>query len=84
MIDIHAHLIPGADDGAEDEMMALMMLLRAQDQDIHAVFVTPHSSAFDEDLEGTPEKYKQLCASAVGMLPDIQLYPGCEVHCEAT
>ena len=84
MIDIHTHLIPGVDDGAEDEMMALMMLLRAQDQDIHSVFVTPHSSAFDEGHEGTLEKYKQLCASAARMLPDIQLYPGCEVHCETS
>ena len=31
MIDIHMHLIPGVDDGAEDEQMALLMLLRAKD-----------------------------------------------------
>ena len=53
MIDLHMHLIPGVDDGAEDEQMALLMLLRAKDQGIRAVFATPHSSAFDEDAEGT-------------------------------
>ena len=84
MIDIHTHLIPCVDDGAEDEMMALMMLLRAKDQGINSVFVTPHSSAFDEGHEGTLEKNKQLCASAARILPDIQLYPGCEVHCETS
>ena len=31
MIDLHMHLIPGVDDGAEDEQMALLMLLRAKD-----------------------------------------------------
>ena len=49
MIDIHMHLIPGVDDGSEDEQMALLMLLRAKDQGIRTVFATPHSSAFDED-----------------------------------
>lgn len=31
MIDIHMHLVPGVDDGSEDEQMALLMLLRAKD-----------------------------------------------------
>ncbi len=32
MIDIHMHLIPGVDDGAEDMEMATVMLLRAKNQ----------------------------------------------------
>lgn len=82
MIDIHMHLIPGVDDGAEDEQMALLMLLRAKDQGIRAVFATPHSSAFDEDSEGTNEKFRQLCANAAQIFPEMQLYLGCEVYCE--
>lgn len=82
MIDLHMHLIPGVDDGAEDEQMALLMLLRAKDQGIRGVFATPHSSAFDEDAEGTQEKYWQLCAQAAQIFPEMQLYPGCEVYCE--
>ena len=31
MIDIHIHLIPAVDDGAEDQNMSLLMLLRAKD-----------------------------------------------------
>lgn len=82
MIDVHMHLIPGVDDGAEDEQMALLMLLRAKDQGIRAVFATPHSSAFDEDSEGTKEKFRQLCARAAQIFPEMQMYPGCEVYCE--
>ena len=82
MIDLHMHLIPGVDDGAEDEQMALLMLLRAKDQGIRGVFATPHSSAFDEDPEGTKEKFRQLRARAAQIFPEMQLYPGCEVYCE--
>lgn len=82
MIDVHMHLIPGVDDGAEDAQMALLMLLRAKDQGIRAVFATPHSSAFDEDPEGTKEKFRQLRARAAQIFPEMQLYPGCEVYCE--
>lgn len=82
MIDIHMHLVPGVDDGAEDEQMALLMLLRAKDQGIRTVFATPHSSAFDEDPEGTKEKFRQLQARAAQIFPEMQLYPGCEVYCE--
>ena len=32
MTDIHMHLIPGVDDGAEDMEMALVMMIRAMDQ----------------------------------------------------
>lgn len=82
MIDIHMHLIPGVDDGAEDEQMALLMLLRAKDQGIRTVFATPHSSAFDEDSEGTKEKFRQLCVRASQIFPEMRVYPGCEVYCE--
>ena len=52
MTDIHMHLIPGVDDGAEDMMMARMMLLRAREQGIHAIFCTPHSEAFQYSENG--------------------------------
>ena len=39
IIDVHAHLIPGVDDGAEEMTMALTMMLRAQDQGICCSFI---------------------------------------------
>lgn len=82
MVDIHMHLIPGVDDGAVDTRMALLMLLRAKDQGIRAVFATPHSSAFDEDAEGTKEVFQFLCTKTAEFLPEMELYPGCEIYCD--
>lgn len=83
MIDVHMHLIPGVDDGAEDMMMALMMIMKAGDQGIGGIFATPHSSAFDHHPQEAEKNYRQLLSQASGMFPDMKLYPGCEVYCDA-
>lgn len=83
MIDIHMHLIPGVDDGSEDLMMSLMMLLRAKEQGITGIFATPHSCAFDADPEFVRSQFQQLQAQAGRMFPDIKIYLGCEVCCDS-
>ena len=83
MIDIHIHLIPAVDDGAEDQNMSLLMLLRAKEQGITHIFATPHSSAFDEHPKEVLEAFQNLYGKAAQMLPDMTLYLGCEVYCEA-
>lgn len=83
MTDIHMHLIPGVDDGAEDMMMALMMIMRAKEQGIEAIFATPHSSAFDYDPENARQQYQQLFLQAGRMFPGVKVYPGCEVCCDS-
>lgn len=83
MIDVHMHLIPGVDDGAEDNMMSLMMLLRAKEQGITEIFATPHSSAFDANPKFVKSQFRQLQAQAGRMFPDIKLHLGCEVLCDS-
>lgn len=83
MIDIHMHLIPGVDDGAEDIMMSLMMLLRAKEQGIAEIIATPHSGAFDADPEFVKSQFRQLQAQAGRMFPDIKIHLGCEVLCDS-
>ena len=59
IIDIHTHILPAVGDGAEDQNMSLLMLLRAKEQGITHIFATPHSSAF---AEVDVRKYRtQLC-----------------------
>lgn len=83
MIDIHTHILPAVDDGAEDQNMSLLMLLRAKEQGIICVFATPHSSTLDEHPQHPLEAFQQLCSKAAQLFSEIQLYLGCEVYCEA-
>ena len=83
MIDVHAHLIPGVDDGAEEMTMALTMMLRAQDQGITAMTATPHSMAFDADAPSVHNQFQNLQLMVKLFFSDMELYFGCEVYCEA-
>ncbi len=42
MIDIHAHILPGVDDGARSSAEALDMLRMAVDQGVQVQYLTPH------------------------------------------
>ncbi|MEK8126911.1 CpsB/CapC family capsule biosynthesis tyrosine phosphatase [Paenibacillus filicis] len=42
MIDIHTHILPGIDDGAADEALAVQMAQAAQQEGIHTLIATPH------------------------------------------
>ena len=83
MIDIHMHLLPGMDDGAEDMEMALVMMIRAKQQGISKIIATPHSEAFHFSKEDGRVIFKRLAAATEKVCPDVSLYMGCEVYCEA-
>ena len=79
MIDIHTHILPGFDDGAEDETMAWRTVMRSvYEESVSAMFVTPHSDAFDL----YPDRFPQLLDRLRKKVPDVPFYPGCEVMCE--
>lgn len=82
MIDLHMHLIPGADDGAADLPMALEMLGRAQRQGIGEIFATPHNDAFHCPEREILPNYRILKDAAAEAYPDIKLHLGCEVYCQ--
>lgn len=46
MVDIHAHILPGLDDGAEDMNSALEMAALAVESGVEIIAATPHSAAF--------------------------------------
>ena len=45
MIDLHAHILPGLDDGAADESVAVAMCRMAAEDGIRTVVATPHFDA---------------------------------------
>ena len=82
MIDIHMHLIPGVDDGAENMEMSLVMMARAMEQGISQIIATPHSEVFRYSKEGGKIIFKRLIDAAAKACPQMKLYLGCEVYCE--
>ena len=84
MIDIHMHLIPGVDDGAENMEMALIMMNQAKEQGITRIIATPHSEVFRYSREGGKIIFKRLADLAAKLCPEVKLYLGCEVYCETT
>lgn len=84
MIDIHMHLMPGVDDGAENMEMALVMVHQAREQGIRHIFVTPHNGYFHYERKGTAEnRFRKLEAAVGAVCPDVKLYLGCELYCDS-
>ena len=83
MIDIHAHILPGMDDGAEDLQDALEMAKIAVDNGITVMVATPHCNIpgiYDNYLDKRfAEVYKRVCRELEAHEIPLQLLPGMEV-----
>ncbi len=81
-IDMHAHLLPGLDDGAENSAMALKMLRQAQAEGIREIILTPHYKPMRHNPR--PETVRQALyrleelRDAAGL--SVRLYLGNEVY----
>lgn len=58
-IDIHSHILPGVDDGAQDMETSLGMLYLAQQEGISRIILTPHFKPGRHNA--SPVKVGQLC-----------------------
>lgn len=80
-IDIHCHIIPGIDDGAQNEIMALEMLKIAQENNTRHIIATPHyvygNTRFGFDT--IIEKCAELNRIARSAEIETKVYPGCEI-----
>ena len=81
-IDIHSHILPQIDDGAENFHISMEMLRTAQEEKIGAVILTPHYKPMHHNAG--PEKIRALreelqeAADREGLR--IQLYQGNEFY----
>lgn len=85
MIDLHCHLLPGLDDGAEDQAMALAMAQAAAEAGVREIVCTPHCTAGDPAMGSRIVYIRQMVETlrqemARQKLP-IRLYPGMELLC---
>lgn len=81
--DIHTHILPEVDDGAQDMSQALRLLRMAWNNGTRTVILTPH---YRGKYKKTPDELKPafewLCEMAKQELPDMQLYLGNEISFE--
>ena len=82
MIDIHTHILPGIDDGAEDWESSLAMARTAAAEGITTIIATPHhaSGSWRNPADGvrslTDELQTRLDAEGIA----IQMLPGQEIR----
>ena len=82
MIDLHCHILPGLDDGAQNMEEAIQMARIAYDDGIRVIVATPHTlnGIFinERDLIFSEIEKLQQVLSEEGI--DIQILPGSDVH----
>ena len=59
-LDIHAHILPGVDDGAKDVQTAITLLEMMKEQRITHVIATPHFYPDADNAEEFVEYTKQI------------------------
>jgi protein-tyrosine phosphatase len=82
MIDIHTHILPGVDDGAQTMEDAVAMAKMAVADGVGAMVATPHS------MEWCPEHGQDMLVERLAALQEnldahgiaLQVHPGLEVH----
>ena len=89
MIDIHAHILPGLDDGAQDMEDALRMAEMAVQSGVTAIVATPHCNLpgerpnfWDDGLRGALARFQAALRHAgipVTILPGMEIFGTGEV-----
>lgn len=81
IIDVHAHILPGLDDGSSDEEKSMEMIKMAESQGITTIIATPHySHYFQSSRQDVLAVYEKLMAyiKSEGHCT-IQIYTGQEI-----
>ncbi len=87
LIDIHSHIIFGADDGAQSLDEAIELLKLDRDEGACAVFATPHYGAeniYTPEASLVMQKFELLKERAAREVPEVKLYLGTEWYCAYT
>lgn len=82
LIDLHCHMLPGVDDGAKDQTMALKLAQAAVEQGISHILLTPHH--MDSHYVNHKQEVIEKTAVFQGVLKSeeipLKVFPGQEVH----
>ena len=81
--DIHCHIVPGVDDGAENLKMSVRMLQKEYDDGVRGIIATPHFryDMFEPYMELVKKQFLRLRKAAREIGDEgIEMYLGCELH----
>lgn len=84
MIDIHCHILPDFDDGADSLTEALDMAQMAALSGVTDIIATPHFRGVPEELEQLPtirQQYELLNTAIYQAHIPLRLHPGAEILC---
>ena len=81
-VDLHLHLLPGVDDGPDDEAASLIHAARMAEGGVHEATVTPHVGHpwFRYEIGSIPERTQALQAALDEAGIDLKLHPGGEIY----
>ena len=71
MIDIHAHILPGVDDGSKNPSETEKLLKLSWKQGVTEIIATPHFS-HHTDFAGLRERYEQTKKRHNELIPDLK------------
>jgi protein-tyrosine phosphatase len=82
MIDIHCHILPGVDDGAQSLSDSLNMARIAVKQGIHKIVATPHhlTSSYENSKQSIVDRVRDLNVKLREEMIDLEVLPGQEVR----
>ncbi len=72
MIDWHAHILPGMDDGSRNVTESVGMVALQASQGVKTVIATPHFYANDEPVEKFLDRRQKAFAEMQSQLPEIR------------
>lgn len=83
-IDIHCHIVPAVDDGAENFDEACDIIRSAASSGTSVMVATPHfnnpfQGRYGDDKKTVHEKYSELKSIAASEVPSVTLFLGCEL-----
>lgn len=82
MIDLHCHILPGVDDGAQSLSDSLEMARKAVEQGIHKIVATPHhlNNSYENSKQSILAKVNELNRVFLEEKIELELLPGQEVR----
>ncbi len=83
MVDIHAHILPYLDDGADSLETAIVMASQAVQSNINHMLASSHGNLYPYSIEDYKKQLKILQTELRHRQIPLTLYPGMEIYTEA-